>query len=56
MNYRRIEKGTVIGWEVFYVVVNAIVHKGELYLNCICDNANNIYSNPSSIKRNRIHG
>lgn len=35
------KKGTVIGWDWFFVVVE-VTYDGQL--NCICDNANNIYS------------
>lgn len=43
-NYKRIEKGSVIGREMFYVVVSTHVHSDKLFLYCLCDNANNIYS------------
>lgn len=46
MKYRKIQKGTVIGWDWFFVVVEAVIDKQglDLDLRCICDNANNIYS------------
>lgn len=45
-DYRRIEKGSVIGevGEFFYVVVSTHVYDGEMWVYCLCDNANNIYS------------
>lgn len=44
MSYKRIEKGTVIGTDWYFVVVEAVVQGDQLYLHCICDNANNVYS------------
>lgn len=44
VNYKRIEKGTVIGRDMFYVVVSTHIEDGKLHLYCLCDNANNIYS------------
>lgn len=35
-----IKKGTIIGWDWFYVVVEVTI-SGNVH--CICDNANNIY-------------
>lgn len=43
-NYRKIQKGTVIGWDWFYVVVEIVITDGKAYCHCICDNANNSYS------------
>lgn len=43
-NYRKIQKGTLLGSNWFYVVVDTVIVNGELWLHCICDNANNIYS------------
>jgi len=43
-DYRRIEKGSVLGDDWFFVVVSTHLHDGELYVYCLCDNANNIYS------------
>jgi hypothetical protein len=43
-NYRRIEKGSVIGNDWYYVVVSTHAYDGKMYLYCLCDNANNIYS------------
>lgn len=43
-SYRRIEKGSVIGQDMFYVIVSTHLHDGKFYLYCLCDNANNIYS------------
>jgi hypothetical protein len=44
VNYRRIEKGTVLGDDWYYVVVSTHIQDNKLYLYCLCDNANNIYS------------
>lgn len=43
-SYRRIEKGSVIGHDWYYVVVSTHIQDGKMYLYCLCDNANNIYS------------
>lgn len=44
-NYRSIAKGSIIFFESrFYVVVSYEKYKEVLYINCICDNANNQYS------------
>ena len=43
-NYRRIEKGSIIGWDFYYVIVSTHIKDNKLYFYCICDNANNIYS------------
>jgi hypothetical protein len=45
MNYHTIEKGTILGHHgLFYVVVSTVIADKKLYVNCICDNANNIYA------------
>ena len=44
MSYKKLQKGSVIGYDWYYVVVDMQIHDGELYLGCICDNANNQYS------------
>ncbi len=44
MSYKKIEKGSVIGYDLFFVVVEAIIENNDLFISCICDNANNIYS------------
>lgn len=40
-----LQKGTVVrssGW--WFVVVHVIYSQNETYLECICDNANNVYT------------
>lgn len=44
MDYKKIQKGSVIGWDWFYVVVECVIVDKRLWVNCICDNANNVYS------------
>lgn len=36
-----LKKGTVIGWDWFFVIVQV---RASGWLDCICDNANNVYS------------
>jgi len=40
-----LEKGMIISTDNWwYVVVNVFYEDGKTYLNCICDNANNVYT------------
>lgn len=41
----RLEKGGLL-WDgmMFYVIVHVRFHDGVLTVDCVCDNANNIYS------------
>jgi hypothetical protein len=39
------EKGSVVWYQgIFYVVVSVVTKNIETYVNCVCDNANNIYA------------
>lgn len=45
MSRTKISKGMLVGdqgW--WFVVVNAVWDESKLWLQCICDNANNVYS------------
>jgi len=51
----RIEKGGVLLTNWYYVIVSIVYTEGDIWLNCICDNANNIYSfSLSEIKKEKF--
>ena len=48
----KLEKGMLVSSDHWwYVVVNVVFEKGKIWLQCICDNANNTYSfEPHEVK------